>query len=123
MEQSRQITILIVDDEEILREAIALDFVRRGFNVLSAENGNQAFELIQREKIDLVISDLKMPECDGPSLLRKVRAKQHTPPFIFISGGANLNESDRALLSSQKFIQKPFDYKVLQNTALEMLGL
>lgn len=123
MEETRQLTVLIVDDEELIRESIAYAFDREGFKTLSASNGNEAFEFIQSEKIDLVISDYQMPECDGPSLLRRMREDLCTVPFIFISGGRNLSRSEYSKLGAQKFLQKPFDYKDLHYSALEILGL
>jgi YesN/AraC family two-component response regulator len=123
MKEGRQITVLIVDDEEMIRDAIAFDFNRKGFKILSAENGNQAFEFIQNEKVDLVISDLQMPVCDGVALLRKTRDALSTVPFIFISGGKVLTESECTKLGAQKFMLKPFDYKDLHNSVLEILGL
>jgi DNA-binding NtrC family response regulator len=123
MEERKQVTVLIVDDEEPIRDAIAFDFNRSGFKILFAENGNQAFELVQSEKVDLVISDLQMPECDGVSLLRKMRQAEFTIPFIFISGGLTLTESECMKLGAQKFLPKPFDYKELHHSALEILGL
>jgi YesN/AraC family two-component response regulator len=123
MHEGRQVTVLIVDDEEMIRDAIAFDFNRKGFRILSAGNGNQAFEFIQNEKIDLVISDLQMPECDGVSLLLKTRETLSTIPFIFISGGKVLTEFECTELGVQKFMLKPFDYKDLHNSVLKILGL
>jgi two-component system OmpR family response regulator len=123
MEEAKQVTVLIVDDEELIRDAIAFDFRRRGFKVLFAENGNQAFKFFQSEKVDLVISDFQMPECDGASFLRKMRETGSETPFIFISGGAHLTASECLRLGAQKFLAKPFDYQDLHHQALEILGL
>jgi DNA-binding NtrC family response regulator len=123
MGEIKQFTVLIVDDEEALREAIVFDFHRNGFRVFSASNGNEAFEFIQKEKIDLVISDIQMPECDGHSLLKQVRAINDDTPFIFISGGTILSQAECAKLGAQKFLAKPFDYGALQNVVCEVLGL
>ena len=124
MEDLRKYTLLVVDDEEILRNLIVFDFERKGFNVLSAENGIQAFELVKANKIDLVISDLRMPEGDGMRLLDNIQESGRAiPSVIFITGFADVTEAECLAKGAKKVFSKPFDRKVLMSSVLEVLGL
>src|SRR5262247_2278965 len=65
--------ILIVDDEQSMREWMRLLFQRDGFDVLTAEDGIAARELVTREYVDVVLTDIRMPRLDGVALLKSVR--------------------------------------------------
>lgn len=110
-------TLLIVDDEEILRDAIAFDFKRRGFNVFTAEDGLQALEVISRQKIDAVLTDVRMPRRNGVELLDEVRSKNfRIPVIIFITGFADLTTEDAYDKGAAAVLSKPFDRKTLIQT-------
>ena len=82
-----QYTLLIVEDEEMLRDVIVFDFKRKGFQVLSEENGVEAFKLVKANKVHLVLSDMRMPGGDGMTLLEQVRAYDtKIPALIFVTG-------------------------------------
>ena len=71
-------TILLVEDEEGLRALNARGLVSRGYTVLEAANGVEALEVLEKHggKVDLVVSDVVMPEMDGPTLLKEMRRTQ-----------------------------------------------
>ena len=69
-------TILVCDDEQDLREAMATALSEAGFDVLTAENGAKGFELAVREKPDLIMLDIRMPEMDGLTALERLRADE-----------------------------------------------
>lgn len=81
-------SVLIVDDLEPLRSLIRFSLEREGFHVYEASNGREALERYRTDPVDLVLLDLSMPECDGPTMLR--RFKQEFPQartrFILLSG-------------------------------------
>ena len=84
-------TILLVEDEEGLRSLNARGLRSRGYTVIEASNGIEALEALEREKdgaVDLVVSDVVMPEMDGPTLLRAMRARNPDLKIIFVSGYA-----------------------------------
>jgi two-component system cell cycle sensor histidine kinase/response regulator CckA len=108
-------TILLVEDEEGLRALNARGLSSRGYTVLEASNGVEAIEVIEREgKVDLVVSDVVMPEMDGPTLLKELRRRDPSVKIIFVSGYAE--EAFAKNLPSQEqyaFLAKPFTLKQL----------
>lgn len=106
-------TILVVDDEEFLRQAIGFDYEMRGFTVLLAANGREGFEIASREKVDLILSDVRMPNGDGLELLDRVKALNPNIPVIFISGYADLTLEEAYERGVEAIFPKPFDRKAL----------
>ncbi len=107
--------ILLVEDEEGLRALNARGLSSRGYTVLEASNGVEALEVIEREgHVDLVVSDVVMPEMDGPTLLKELRRRDPDVKIIFVSGYAE--EAFAKNLPSQEqyaFLAKPFTLKQL----------
>lgn len=114
MQEPKDVTLLIVDDEEGLRRALAFDFKRRGFNVLEAGSGNDAFEIIKKNKVHVVLSDVRMPNGDGVGLLNNIK-KVHPelPVVMFITGFADLTLEDAYDLGADAIFSKPFDRKAV----------
>lgn len=124
MTDLKKFTLLIVDDEEALRNSIIFDFKRKGFTILSASNGTEAFELVKNNNIHLVISDIRMPCGDGISLLEKIREyNPDIPTVIFITGFTDSTEEECLAKGALKVFSKPYDRKALMNLVLETLGL
>jgi CheY-like chemotaxis protein len=117
-------TLLIVDDELALRNSMVFDFKRKGFTVLAADGGRAGFELILKNKVDLVISDMRMPDGDGLCLLERVSAyNPKIPVLIFLTGSADITEEYCLSKGARRVLSKPFDRKVLFKAVLESLGL
>jgi CheY-like chemotaxis protein/Tfp pilus assembly protein PilZ len=107
-------TILIVDDEVDLCEAIAFDFKRKKFNVRTANSGHEAMKIIDSEKIDIVISDVRMANGDGIELLDWIKARsQPMPVVMFITGFADITLEQAYDKGVDAVFAKPFDRKVL----------
>jgi two-component system cell cycle sensor histidine kinase/response regulator CckA len=108
-------TILLVEDEEGLRALNARGLASRGYTVLEAGNGVEAIEVLEkRGHVDLVVSDVVMPEMDGPTLLAELRRRDPALKVIFVSGYAE--EAFAKNLPSQEqysFLAKPFTLKQL----------
>jgi two-component system cell cycle sensor histidine kinase/response regulator CckA len=108
-------TILLVEDEEGLRALNARGLSSRGYTVLEAGNGVEAIEAFEKHgKVDLVVSDVVMPEMDGPTLLKELRQRDPDLKIIFVSGYAE--EAFSKNLPSQEqyaFLAKPFTLKQL----------
>jgi two-component system cell cycle sensor histidine kinase/response regulator CckA len=109
-------TILLVEDEEGLRSLNARGLRSRGYTVVEASNGIEALEALDERDgaIDLVVSDVVMPEMDGPTLLRKMRGKNPDLKIIFVSGYAE-DAFAKSLEENEKFdfLAKPFALSAL----------
>lgn len=116
-EGNRRKRILVVDDEEdivyLLREALQDE----GYQTFGAYNGQEALEIVQKEKPDLILLDIMMPKIDGYSLNQQLKKHQetHNIPVIVISGRGQLR--DLFLLNQEApiadFLEKPFPVKLL----------
>jgi two-component system cell cycle sensor histidine kinase/response regulator CckA len=118
-------TVLLVEDEEAVRAFASRALASRGYTVLQANSGVEALELIKQHDggIDLVVSDVVMPEMDGPTLLRELRKRHAELSVIFVSGYAeeafrkNLPEGEQFT-----FLPKPFTLKQLVAAVKETMA-
>lgn len=123
MREPKDIHILVVDDEESLRKAIIFDFKRKGFVVTGAENGTQAFEIVKNNRIDVVLTDVRMPGGDGIELLDKVKAlNPELPVVMFITGFADITLDEAYDRGVDAVFAKPFDRKALLAAVLRTMG-
>ncbi len=112
-------TVLLVEDEEAVRSFASRALSTRGYTVLEASTGVEALDIMDREegKVDLVVSDVVMPEMDGPTLLRHLRERNPDIRIVFMSGYAE--EAFRKNLGADEnfiFLPKPFTLKKLAET-------
>jgi two-component system cell cycle sensor histidine kinase/response regulator CckA len=110
-------TILLVEDEEGLRSLNARGLRSRGYSVIEASNGIEAMEALEQKNgaVDLVVSDVVMPEMDGPTLLKAMRARNPDLKIIFVSGYAE-DAFDKSVLRDDEqfaFLPKPFALSAL----------
>ncbi len=106
-------TVLIVDDDEHIREVVRYALGRAGFRTVEAEDGAKAIERFRAEKPDVVILDVMMPELDGTEVCRQIRKDARTP-IIFLSSCDE--ETDRILgleLGGDDYVPKPFSPREL----------
>lgn len=102
-------TILVADDEKEIRELLKLYLENENYQVVEAEDGQQALELLRRQKIDLCVLDIMMPKVDGYRVLRELR-KENNIPVIILS--AKDGDSEKILglnLGADDYIGKPFN--------------
>jgi DNA-binding NtrC family response regulator len=85
----RQVTLLVVDDEEVLRRYMCRILQDAGYRVLTARNGISGLTLLQQSRypVQLVITDVSMPRMTGPELATRIAAEPFPPPLLFVSGG------------------------------------
>ncbi len=118
-------TILLVEDEEGLRGLNARGLRSRGYTVLEASNGVEAVEAVDGfdGKIDVVVSDVVMPEMDGPTLLKELRSRDADIKIIFVSGYAE-EAFEKHLPEGEKynFLAKPFTLKQLVAAVKETMA-
>ena len=116
--------ILLVEDEEGLRALNARGLSSRGYTVLEASNGVEAIEVLDKQgHVDLVVSDVVMPEMDGPSLLKELRRRDASVKIIFVSGYAE-EAFAKNLPSEQQyaFLAKPFTLKQLVSAVKQTMA-
>jgi two-component system cell cycle sensor histidine kinase/response regulator CckA len=118
-------TILLVEDEEGLRALNARGLTSRGYTVLEAGNGVEAIDVLEKsdKPVDLVVSDVVMPEMDGPTLARELRIRNPGLKIIFVSGYAE-DAFQKSLPEHGQFafLPKPFTLKQLVAAVKEMLA-
>jgi len=116
--------VLLVEDEEVVRNFAARALKRQGYKVLEAGSGVEALEVMEksRGKIDIVVSDVVMPEMDGPTLLKELRKRNPELKIIFVSGYPN--DAFKAALGDENFafLPKPFSLPQLAAKVKEELG-
>jgi two-component system cell cycle sensor histidine kinase/response regulator CckA len=119
-------TILLVEDEEGLRALNARGLRSRGYSVIEASNGVEAMEALEEcdGAVDLVVSDVVMPEMDGPTLLKEMRQRNPEIKIIFVSGYAE-DAFEKSLPENQQFafLPKPFTLSQLVAAVKETMAL
>lgn len=108
--------ILVVDDEKNIVELIRYNLKKEGYSVFCAYNGFEALELVNKNKIDLIILDLMMSDIDGYEILKKIRQNLKTKPIPIIIISAKSDEFDKILgleLGADDYITKPFSIREL----------
>jgi CheY-like chemotaxis protein len=102
--------LLLVDDEADLREILKDEFESEGFHVVEASSGREALQKILQEPIDIVVSDIRMPELTGIDLLDALREKDpKIPPVILITGFADITNDEAYAKGAHAIFAKPFD--------------
>jgi len=104
-------TILFVDDSESIREIVQFTLENEGYKVLLGNNGNDALQYLNGESIDLVITDLHMPEMNGIDLIREIRKNPHyqRTPILFLTTESQLSKKEEAKnAGATGWIIKPF---------------
>jgi two-component system nitrogen regulation response regulator NtrX len=100
--------ILVIDDEAAIRESLRMILEYEEYGFLGASSGQEALALVQRDRPDLVLLDIKMPGMDGMEVLRKLRALDETLPVVMISGHGTTSTAVDAIKSGAiDFLDKP----------------
>lgn len=119
-------TVLIVDDEEDIRELARISLERvGGLQVIAAGSGEQALELARSERPDAILLDAMMPGMDGPATLERLKADPDTAaiPVVFLTGSVQDVERERFLgLGALGLMPKPFDPMKLADEVRACLG-
>lgn len=109
--------VLIVEDDEDLCNSLCEFFAEEGAIVFSAKNGEEAIQISLIEKIDLIVSDIRMPIMDGIELLESIHGldhNAHNAPLVWLmSGQSDLKEENALALGAQGLISKPFKFDII----------
>jgi YesN/AraC family two-component response regulator len=107
-------TILIIDDEKPTLQMLSLFLEASGYAVLTAENESQGIEVFNRQRPEIVLTDLKMPGKDGLDVLRQIKAISPATEVIVITGHGGMDLKQKAMaLNASAFFNKPLDTDAL----------
>ncbi|HUQ08005.1 MAG TPA: sigma-54 dependent transcriptional regulator [Kofleriaceae bacterium] len=116
-------TILVVEDDDAMRELLAEELSDAGYRVRAAAGGAQGLEQARGEKMDLIITDLRMPDLDGFDLIRDVGALPDPPQIVMITAFGSIETAIKAVrLGAYDFITKPFEIEELLLLVGKALG-
>jgi len=126
VEFNPDIAVLVVDDEQDIRDASERILTRTGFKVMKATRGDEALDVLDKERIDIVLLDLKMPGMDGLEVLKRIRMLSKTIQVIVITGYATVETAIEAMKQgAYDFIPKPFEpdqLRIVVNRAWEKIN-
>ena len=106
----KEATIMVVDDEENMRESLKDIFEEEGYKIILSDSGKDAIKKIEKYEINVVVSDVRMPEMDGFELLHEIKKIKPEIPFIMITAYSTTKLGVRAMKEGAKdYIEKPFD--------------
>ena len=110
------VRVLIVDDEKIIRDTLGELLELDGAVVSQASDGNEAFEMIKAYNYNVVLSDIRMPECSGVDLLKRVRAekKELMPPILLMSAFTDISTDKAKEMGAKGMFIKAEDSKYLK---------
>ncbi len=110
-------SVLLVDDDPDFREMVRIAFIRAGYRVLEAENGNAALAIMAVHPVDLVVTDIIMPEADGYEVILRLKEQKSHPPLIAVTGGSLRLRMElpgmARLLGAEAAFEKPVDLRAL----------
>ncbi len=116
---SKRASVLVVEDDDTLREALCDTIEYGGYGVISASNGVEALQSLEAETVDMVISDVQMDVMDGHTLLRKVKSLRPDLPFVLVTAHGSVEKAVEAIQEgAADYLLKPFEAEVL----LEMVS-
>lgn len=117
-------TILIAEDDDILRKSLAFFLGNQGYRITQIDNGNDAAEAIRNTHFDLIITDLNMPFIGGMELIHIVRneLKSDVPVIVLTASGVEKTELDAFAIGASEFMAKPFSPSVLEVRVRKLLG-
>ena len=119
-------TILVADDESHILHVVSLKLRNAGFRVITAADGQEAFELAQQQKPDLVITDYHMPQLSGLELCQKLKQDPATckiPAIMLTARGYHLEPHDTEQSGVLRMLSKPFSPRALLATVNEVLQM
>jgi len=118
----RRLTLLVVDDEESMRDIIKGCFDSKCFNFHEAANGLEALTLLKEHRFDCVISDVRMPQMNGSELLKRFKLIQFDLPVLLVTGYMDLLEMDAFELGAEGVFLKPFSRDELGAAVLQRVA-
>lgn len=116
IEQNKNISILLVEDNEMNIEAAVFILNRKNYNILVARHGGEALEILAKEKIDLILTDIQMPRINGYEMTKIIRKTDQNIPIIAVTAYA-LEDDKQKIISAgiNDYLVKPYKINELYN--------
>lgn len=105
--------VLIIDDELLIRNVVKEYCLNEGFKVLEAENGIEALEVLENEKVDIIVLDIMMPKMDGYTFFSKMKEKYNIPTIVLSARGEEYDKLFGFSIGIDDYLTKPFSPKEL----------
>jgi DNA-binding response OmpR family regulator len=118
-------TVLVVDDDPEIVTMVSLRLGKRGYRVITASDGNEALEAARRERPALIVLDVMMPGRTGWEVARALKQDPVTEKVKIVmltAIGASVNEMTSPIYGADAYIDKPFDFTVLESTVQKLVG-
>ncbi len=115
-------TVLLVEDEDMVRAVAERALTRNGYKVITAANGEEALALLDSHQFDLLVSDVVMPVMDGPTMVKIARKSRPDLPILFMSGYAEEQLRKSIDIQNVSFLPKPFSVQQLAEAARDALA-
>ena len=110
-------TILVVDDEQEVRAVVSRFFKKKGYEVVVAEDAEEAIGLLEKERVDAVLLDIELPGMSGVEALGRIRARWRDMPVVMISGQQDEEVAkDTLRYGAFDYMVKPIDFDYLERT-------
>ena len=115
--------ILVIDDEQGIRNLLDTLLSRKGYDVVLADSGRKGLELFRRERPDVVVLDLKMPEMDGLTVLQQIHSLEPGKPVIILTGAGTAEaEHQVRALGVTEYVEKEFSLHLLGDSLKRLLN-
>lgn len=123
-ESKRKANILVIDDDEYVRELLKDSLASHGHNVVVFDNGSQGLESLDSSYYDVAFVDYVLPDCSGMDLLRKIKSTNTGTTIVIISGSENIKGAEQAISEgADSFLQKPFKVDDIFEIVSSAMGL
>ncbi len=125
MSEERKLRVLVVDDDRSFRKYLTMIFEERGYFVIEAKNGNEALQILSENSVDVVFSDVQMPNGNGIELCQEAKRRWPEIPLFLMSGAINTRTLSAQAPRANGFFEKPFsnsDLLIHIETALRQVA-
>ena len=115
-------SILVVDDEKDICDLLSIELTDQGFNFFIAHSVTDAVRILKNSSVDLVISDIRMPQKSGIELLKELRLDQKQLPVVFMTGFSDITEADAMRMGASAVVAKPFEMSDMVRVCADILN-
>lgn len=115
--------ILVVDDEQDICDLLSIELMDQGYNYFIANSVTEAVKILKNSPVDLVITDIRMPQKSGIELLKELRKNNHQLPVVFMTGFSDITENQALSLGASAVVAKPFEMSQMVKVCSDILNL